>query len=101
MVSLLVLLVACANVATLFIGIDVSRRRELATRIALGATPPQLVRSVIVEALLTASIASLAGLGLGAVMLRVLVSQAQPVFRGSTVRRWAFRSHSRSPASRW
>ena len=74
--ALLVLLVACANVATLFIGRDVSRQRELATRMALGATPPQLVRSVVVEALLTASIASLAGLGLGAVMLRVFVSQA-------------------------
>ena len=74
--ALLVLLVACANVATLFIGRDVSRQRELATRMALGATRRQLVRSVVVEALLTASIGSLAGLGLGAVMLRVFVSQA-------------------------
>lgn len=46
--ALLVLLVACANVATLFIGRDVTRQRELAARMALGATAPQLVRSVLV-----------------------------------------------------
>ena len=74
--ALLVLLVASANVATLFIGRDVSRARELAARMALGATPRQLVRSVLVETALVAVMASLAGMGIGAVALKVFVSQA-------------------------
>jgi putative ABC transport system permease protein len=74
--ALLVLLVASANVATLFIGRDVSRARELAARMALGATPLQLVRSVLVETALVAVMASLAGMGIGAVALKVFVSQA-------------------------
>jgi putative ABC transport system permease protein len=74
--ALLVLLVACANVATLFIGRDVARQRELAARKALGATTPQLVRSVLVETSLIAAIASVIGTVLGAAMLQVFVSQA-------------------------
>jgi putative ABC transport system permease protein len=74
--ALLVLVIACANVATLFIGRDVARQRELAARMALGATAPQLVRSVLVETSLTAVIASVVGLALGATMLRVFVNQA-------------------------
>ena len=74
--ALLVLLVACANVATMFIGRNVARRRELAARMALGATAPQLVRSVLVETSLSAVIASIVGTGLGMVMLRVFVAQA-------------------------
>ncbi len=80
--ALLVLLVACANVATLFIGRDVARRRELAARMALGATTPQLVRSVLVETSLIAVIASIIGAGLGAVMLQLFVSQAAPSVSG-------------------
>ena len=74
--ALLVLLVACANVATLFIGREVARRRELAARMALGATPSQLVRSVLVETSLIAVIASIAGAGLGALMLQLFLRQA-------------------------
>ena len=80
--ALLVLLVACANVATLFIGRDVARQRELAARRALGATTPQLVRSVLVETSLIAVIASIVGAGLGAVMLQVFVSQASSSVSG-------------------
>jgi predicted permease len=74
--ALLVLLIACANVATLFIGRDVARQRELAARMALGATAPQLVRSVLVETSLIALMASLLGMGLGTATLRIFVSQA-------------------------
>jgi putative ABC transport system permease protein len=74
--SLMVLLVACANVATLFIGRDVARARELAVRLATGATAGQLIRRVLVESLLTASIASLIGVALGAGLLQLFVTQA-------------------------
>ena len=80
--ALLVLVVACANVATLFIGRDVSRQREVAARMALGASPSQLVRSVLIETLLVALIASLAGMGLGAVTLEIFLVQASGVISG-------------------
>jgi len=80
--ALLVLLVGCANVATLFIGRDVSRQRELAARMALGASRSQLVRSVLVETALIAVMASLVGLGLGAATLKIFVTQASSTISG-------------------
>src|SRR5262245_14234011 len=68
--SLLVLVVACANVATLFIGRDIGRRREFATRLALGARRVDLVRSVLTETLVFALLAAVTGLLLGSAALR-------------------------------
>jgi putative ABC transport system permease protein len=80
--AFLVLLVACANVATLFIGRDVARQRELGARMALGATAHQLVRSVLIETLLIALIASVVGAPLGAVALKLFVTQAAASISG-------------------
>jgi predicted permease len=80
--ALLVLVIACANVATLFIGRDVSRQREVAARMALGASRSQLVRGVLIETLLIALIASFAGMGLGAVTLKIFLTQASSVIPG-------------------
>ncbi len=49
--ALLVLVVACANAATLLIGRSVLRRREFAIRIALGSGLTGLVRAALVEGL--------------------------------------------------
>lgn len=81
----LVLLVACANVATLFLGRDIARQRELATRMALGATRFQLGRAVLVDTLLIASVASIVGVGIGAAVLQLFVSQAAGVLSGVNV----------------
>jgi predicted permease len=80
--SMLVLLVACANVATLFIGRDVARQRELAARMALGATAAQLVRSVGVETLLIAMMASVVGMAVGAGTLEVFLKLASGTISG-------------------
>jgi predicted permease len=50
----LVLLVACANIATLMLTRSVARRREMAMRLALGARRLRLVRQGMIEALLLA-----------------------------------------------
>jgi putative ABC transport system permease protein len=61
----LVLLMACANLAHLFMARMVERRAEMAIREALGARPGHLVRQVLTESLLLAAIGGAVGVALG------------------------------------
>jgi predicted permease len=76
----LVLLIACANVANLLLARGVARRGQTAIRLAIGATPRQIVGQALMESVLLAMGGALAGLLVATAAARLLLALA---FHGS------------------
>ena len=74
----LLLLVVCFNLANLLLARVFSRQRELAVRLAIGATRSRLVRQWLVEALLLVVVGGVAGALVATSFLRVLAAYPSP-----------------------
>jgi predicted permease len=77
-VALIVLVIATANVGTLFALRGARRRRELAVRVALGASTADLARSAIVEAMILSIVGAAVGLLLSGWFAQVVHSVLLP-----------------------
>jgi predicted permease len=80
----LLLVVTCANVASIMLARALVRRREMAIRLAVGASRPRIARQLFLENLVLAAVGGVVGLVLGRWALQLLITAA-----GDQIPPWA------------
>jgi putative ABC transport system permease protein len=70
----LILIVACLNVAALFLARGVKRQGEMALRLSLGASFVRIARQLVIESMLLSAIGCAVGLSLAWSLLRILTN---------------------------
>jgi len=76
--SSIVLLIACANIANLMLARATTRRSDISLRMALGAARRHLIRQILIESVVLSFLGGLAGLGVAYLGCRSILALAFP-----------------------